>query len=361
MGLAVLAQANVTPTGRTTGRCDFGTLFLLGEPGGKPRERIVTLRNVGTRVIEIAQLESSCGCTTAMLPAAGGVPQTRLAPGAKIALRITLHSETLKPGLLRKWVWVRGVHQAQPLVTLAITATVQAPATFTPATLDFGRVPAGEKRSLRLTATTPSGQTNIPLWHLVSANPDVRVEPEMAQSDASSRQNTSGTITRTFLVTLAPDAFLGRIEGALRLVAGSSDSPMGRVAASSPAGDAETGNGLSVPLAGEVIGSLSALPRVLVLGSTPAGKAVTRQVILQGDTPDALQGLEVSCASPSVSARLLPAANAPANVPATTIPLTIMLADTAPAGGFQTDVIVTTRAGQRLRIIVLGSVIASGG
>ena len=336
-------------------------MLLWQEPGGKPRERIVTLRNVGATSVEIESLESSCGCTTAMLPAASGVAQTRLAPGEKIALRIALHSETLKPGPLHKWVWVRARHQTQPLATLAITALVQAPVTFAPAALDFGRVPAGEKRALHLTAAPAMGQSILPAWHLVSTNPDVRVEPESAPRNANSGQNTKGTAPRTFTVTLAPNAFLGRIEGALRLVAGSADTHAAQGATPILNSDAEAGNGLSVPLAGEISGSLSAMPRVLVLGSTPTGKTVTRSVIMQGDTPDALQGLQISCALPFVSARLLPSPNAQDNAAtATTTTLAVTLADTAPPGGFQTDVIVTTRTGQRLRIIVLGSVIASG-
>jgi Protein of unknown function (DUF1573) len=358
----------VTPTGKATGRCDFGQILLLiapengpgGKSPGKSRERVVMLRNTGTTSIEIERLESSCGCTTAMLPAEGGVTRTRLAPGEKIALRIALHTETLKPGPLRKWVWVRARHQAQPIATLAITAFVQAPATFTPATLDFGRVPAGEKRALRLTATTPVGSVNASAWHLASTNPDVRIEDETAPSDVDNKRSTNGHATRTFTVTLAPDALLGRIEGALRLVAGPSDTNASHAAIPVNGGDADAGSGLSVPLAGEVSGSLSAMPRVLVLGSTPAGKAVTRQVIVQGETPDALRGLQISSTSPSVSARLLPFTPPPDNATATTVTLAVTLADTAPAGGFQADVIVTTRTGQRLRIIVLGSVIASG-
>ena len=286
-----------------------------------------------------------------------------MAPGEKIALRIALHTETLKPGPLRKWVWVRARHQAQPLATLAITALVQAPATFTPATLDFGRVPAGEKRLLRLTATTPVGLPNAPVWHLVSTNPDVQIETERAPGDANSRQNSGASAARIFTITLALTAPLGRIEGALRLVAGLPDSVRERNTSPITNTNTNIGMGLSVPLTGEVIGSLFATPRVLVFGSTPAGKAVTRQVILQSDTPDALQGLQISCASPSISARLLPFPATPdsaimQNNPATAT-LTVTLADTALAGGFQTDVVVTTRTGQRLRIVVLGSVIAA--
>jgi Protein of unknown function (DUF1573) len=87
---------------------------------GKTLRKEFTLKNFGDAELVIENVSTTCGCTAAL------APDTRLKPGAASPLRVTLETRSYS-GRIERQVLVRSNDPKTPLLTVTISATVEAP------------------------------------------------------------------------------------------------------------------------------------------------------------------------------------------------------------------------------------------
>jgi Protein of unknown function (DUF1573) len=80
-----------------------------------------TLSNFGDAALVIENVSTTCGCTAAL------ASDTKLAPGSSTVLRVTLETRSYS-GKLERQVLVRSNDPKTPLLTVKVSATVEAPA-----------------------------------------------------------------------------------------------------------------------------------------------------------------------------------------------------------------------------------------
>ena len=80
-----------------------------------------TLSNFGDATLVIENVSTTCGCTAAL------ASDTKLAPGSSTVLRVTLETRSYS-GKLERQVLVRSNDPKTPLLTVKVSATVEAPA-----------------------------------------------------------------------------------------------------------------------------------------------------------------------------------------------------------------------------------------
>jgi hypothetical protein len=93
-------------------------------PNGEVREFQVEVRNVGTGVLQIEAVSTSCGCTTAR------VEPSEIEPGASGTLYVTFDSGTHGPemvGSVTRQVFIASNDPREPEVTFTFTAEVTKP------------------------------------------------------------------------------------------------------------------------------------------------------------------------------------------------------------------------------------------
>ena len=304
-------------------------------------EHVFTLKNTTSKPVILTGLRGSCGCETLLLQKGDAlVPTAHLAPGeeATIHLKVNLHAG--QPGAVRKYVWVDGPPtvsgQAAPLATLEVDLLLQKSVSFSPRLLDFGKVEAGAGAKQSLTVSfDPALFPGSGLPPLVSADPNIKASPlgpVQQITEAGKLQ-----FRQAFQVTLSPSAHAGRISGQLWL-----DLPH--------SSDISTASAARVDLAvtGEVAGAIDALPASLFFGSLPAGKPVTRTVVLSLAAVSAAPSLSVT----SSNSWLVAVLDQPTALSKHRL-LSITLTDKAPLGPLQGKVTVALPKGEHLDIPIV--------
>lgn len=347
--LTIVAEPGLRKTGNGMAKMETGLMDPLAMPFW---EHTFTLRNDTGATLQITRLQSSCGCTTAVL--GSGKTEQALPPGKTLALKVRIDPAHLRPGSVDKFVWVFVREGVAPAATIEMTGQAPALVRFSPAALDFGRVSYGQSKTFSLTAALdPRLAATGVIAQPVCSNPDVQVRLDPQQSPASA--SSGHFITRRYLASLSPHACLGMLIGTV--------SFMTQIPANLPQPEraeraADVLSAAIVPLAGEVQGDLEAEPKALAFGAIPAGRITRRQVVLSAVSPEILRHLQVICATPLLTATLLPPGSAPGANSAETAParagdhyrllLEVATGADMPPGILQTQVTITTQNGERL-------------
>ena len=316
------------PAGGNVGHYDFGIVSPLDMP---QVEHTFVLRNNTQAPLVLTRLQSSCGCTTvtatalngaAMKPAAkagADAPLPTLAPGERAALHVVVRLQDHAPGMLYKTVLVFTQDLPQPVAVLQMEGTLRPSVSLSPPLLDFGRVTTGAVHRLTLTATAdarlvPTGG----LPGLVSSNPAVRVAavPQGAVPPLAGAK----TVSRTYTVTLAPDAPLGSLTSTLTFGPAAAVTPAPAVAAGSLQlpGAPFAATVVAAMAVAEVTGEMASSPELLSFGNVPEGQTQERQVQLSAAMAKSFEGIKVESASPLFSGRLT--APNPAGAAASPVP-----------------------------------------
>jgi len=343
-GLTVVAADGVKSKEPTFGVKDFGVVDSLAVPNV---EHNFILRNDSPAPVMIARLQASCGCTSVLLGEANETSKT-LAPGEQVKVHAAVDVSRFR-GAIHKTVRAMGADDTT-LATMEISAEVKEPISFSTNQVDFGSITAGTARSIPLTVTlSPSLLAKGTVPKLVSSNPDVQVTPVAATALAA------GLREQKYTLTIGAKAPIGPLSGNLSFA---SPPPTG-AAATTPGPLDSVFQAATVPLSGEVVGHITATPRMVFFGT---GQDAKQQVTLDGSSPLTLKNLKVTSASPWVTARLIPPASGKAKGAATTptrVTLELSLNSRAPAGNLDTQVLVTTQEGERLRLPVSAYVVAA--
>jgi len=122
-------------------RLDFGVL-----QGNETRDAKVTIRNAGTEVLEIRDIESTCGCTVPELAV------RELAPGASTVMAVGFNSKTFQ-GPQLKYIHVYSNDPDRGSVDLIVTADIKVPLFMDPpkAMIEFTTVKVGETSTVTYT------------------------------------------------------------------------------------------------------------------------------------------------------------------------------------------------------------------
>lgn len=350
-GLVLVAGGGVRCPRPTVGEYDFGVIdmFRANPPGFA-----FTLQNTGKSPLTIDQVQSSCGCTTALLSG-----KRTLAPGEQTKVQVTLNPARLKPGKLDKVIVVLLEGNPAPAVSVQLTGQMPELVSFSPKVLDFGRQMAGKAHTFSLTATYDArllnGQGPV---QIVSNNPDVEVRLATGKSPGKVQRDGRSYLCQEVTVTLPAHAALGFVTGYACLAYRSERSKTTVASGAQPLAMQPTDaiGGVFVPITGEVVGSISAMPSIVVFGSVTAAASPSQRVILRGAQSPDLEGLIVTSSTPQLVARLLPSPKASGQSIGQAI-LEVKLSPKAAAGNLQAAITVRTKKGERLVLPVILNVV----
>jgi hypothetical protein len=361
------ARLTIVPTTATTASGDRRATFDFGQASLLDTLQIkhtFTLRNDGSAPLSVERLQASCGCTSAVAlktdqgsPApptvSPGAPLAILSPGEAIDVSVTVDLTHLAPGPQRKFVFIYGAGNTEPLATCEMKGRLLPSVELTPMPVDFGSVTAGEERTVTVTAVFDPRLASLSSTPMVSSNPAVRVAlvppnppvPTMLDDSAGPRQPRRHY---TYKVTVERNAPLGALLGVLWFPPVASAGPSGAAGQNL----AEALASARITFVGEVVGDIAADPQTLAIGMAAHGVGVTRQILLTGRSADALENLRITSDSKWLSVRPITSPGTAATGTRTTKTLDVTIVPEAPAGIFQASLTIILANGQRLIVPV---------
>lgn len=320
------------------GTYSFGTVTVLGK---RLIEETFVLKNNGSQPLTIERLANSCDCLSSKL-AEGTLPLS-LAPGKLAQVKVVMDLAKVTPGPQQKSVsvYLQG-QQATPAAQLQLLGELTPWVSFVPSVALFGQVKAGEvSRPVSVVATLqPELAAKLRASKLPFPPYFARQEGVLLLASADQKGLKEGQYR--FDIRVDQSAFIGPLQATIGIingvpVLGGSGAP-GTEPTPSPFG---WGSRVSLPVAAQVIGDLSATPALAAFGQVKRGDAPsrTRRVLVQGKE-ELLAALKVSVLNGAVLAKLLPAAEGKPG----TRELEILLAPDAPEGLLQAKIILSHEA-----------------
>jgi Protein of unknown function (DUF1573) len=179
---------------------DAGELVEGAEPTFK-----FTLVNHGTETLKLKAL-TSCGCTVAHL-------DPTIAPGAQVVLEAKLNTRGLR-GHVNKMVSVRTEGKSTARLDLQITATIRPLIRVEPSNAAYLTAQEGKPTSTEFTLTPEPGQ-GVELSEAVTSVPYLHARLSPAGAGGA----------RKLVVTIAPDAPLGHLQGMVSVTTSSTVVP----------------------------------------------------------------------------------------------------------------------------------------
>lgn len=357
--LGLVPEANLKVGAEGASIYDFGAADRFLHP---TLTHTFTLRNDGKAPVLIDHIQSSCGCTSALLVANGKeATGYKLLPGKTIAIKTAVDTSKLAPGTLRKFLWVMMPNETLPSYIIRLDADIQGVVTFTPAAVEFGRVESGETPAQTLRVSLDKRLVEaVGGVKMVSSNPGVHIRL-VPPADTPLPGSNGLTLIRNYAITLSPEVPRGVLSSTLSFV------PLKSTVAANKNNNrvaAETAmtflSSLTAAVTGEVFGAVSARPGTVVFGPVTQGDTTTRRITLVGKTEAALENLKVTSSSTWVTAKVsVPPAPKPIpNAPVQKLPpmrlLEVTLNPQAPAGALQTSLTLTTQGGEELILPAFG-------
>ncbi|HEY3332113.1 MAG TPA: DUF1573 domain-containing protein [Capsulimonadaceae bacterium] len=308
----------------------LGSVSLLDTPtaGGS-----VTLANAGTEPVTITRVETSCGCTSAVIGDGGSthVPYT-IGAGGSVKLSAEILSSHLVPGTIRKTVTIESA-AGDVVVTLAGEAI--GPARFAEDDVNFGAVTLGKAARRRVNVILDRRVSGIPV-RLVSGDRNV-----VAVQDGAAFDMPNGAKRISYTLSIVKTPRLGALSGMLTLLPSKPEASEGVPYPS-----------VDIPIAGHVVSpTVTVTPPQVVFGLAAAGKPHVELVTLTGK---GVAGIGIVSKSRDVSAKLLPAKATARKGHATQVAVT--LSAKTVEGDVSTELIVTLKDGERFSIPVFATV-----
>lgn len=220
---------------------------------GAKAEFAFEITNLYEEEVHIAEVRTSCGCTTPT------ITKQTLKTWEKGAIVATLNTRSFV-GQRSSTLTVVIDRPYYAEVYLTISGYIHADVDFQPGVVSFGDVDQGVAAEQEI-AVSYHGRTNWQILDVRSAN--THLEVELAEP-----RRQPGLVSYRMLVRLKEDAPAGLLQDQLTLV--TSDPRMPTV---------------SLPVEGRVVPPLTLSPSPLLLGNLAAGQEVTRQVVLTGKQP----------------------------------------------------------------------------
>lgn len=363
-GVVVVAEDGVERISQTSGRYNFPEVDPLKS---RSLEHIFLIRNTSEKPVTLSHVQGSCGCSrVTLLPDGAATTEVSdqgrtLKPGETARIQVVVDIAKITRGASKKYVWIFAAGQTMPIATVEMNLNVSPVVKSEPLQVNFGRAAFGSEREVTFTISVDRRLYAEKGRTLISTNPDVtatlkgavKIPAPDSPSDVSLVEN---WVRLTYTLTLSKSAPLGPVMGTLYWGLPETASAQGSLPATM---DPHTA--VVVPISGEIIGSISALPAAAVFGMVTEGSELERSVRIFANTPDTFKGLKIVSQSPFISATLEPEktdtpATAAAPAGATAGRIRITLAKSAPAGELVGEVHVLTASGERLVVTVLAYV-----
>lgn len=220
---------------------------------GAKAEFAFEITNLYEEEVHIAEVRTSCGCTTPT------ITKQTLKTWEKGAIVATLNTRSFV-GQRSSTLTVVIDRPYYAEVYLTISGYIHADVDFQPGVVSFGDVDQGAAAEQEI-AVTYRGRTYWQILDVRSANTHLEVE-------LSEPRRQAGLVSYRMLVRLKDDAPAGLLQDQLTLV--TSDPRMPTV---------------SLPVEGRVVPPLTLSPSPLLLGNLSPGQQVTRQLVLTGKQP----------------------------------------------------------------------------
>jgi hypothetical protein len=220
---------------------------------GAKTEFAFEFQNLYEEDVHIAEVRSSCGCTSAT------VNKTTLKTWEKGAILTTFNTKSFQ-GQRSSTITVVIDRPFRAEVQLAVSGYIHNEVDFQPGSVVFGDVEQGTTVQQRV-AVTFYGRSN---WNIV----DVRSANEHLEVELSDAVRQQGRTVYQMTVRLKPDAPAGYINDTLTLVTDDRNVP-------------------TVPLTveGKVTPALTISPSSLFLGVLEPGQSVTKQLVVRAKRP----------------------------------------------------------------------------
>ena len=228
---------------------------------GETVTHVFRFSNRGTRALRIESVETSCGCTAAVLA------DDTIAPGAAGSIRARFDTGRFL-GAQSKRLDVRSNDPAHPTTTLVLQGEVTAEVAVRPSQLYLGRLRRGS-RATRTVSVLYDADTPISITGIDHDHPGLRVETEAVEAD--------GKRGRRVHVRVADTAPLGQLRDTLTITTTSEKKPR-----------------LTVPVFGNVEGDVAVEPPQVSFGVVRPGARRTRTVRIENGGAAPLRILEVT-------------------------------------------------------------------
>ena len=235
---------------------DFGTVARGSQP-----EFAFEITNVYEEPLEIAEVRTSCGCTTPR------ITKRRLKTwetGSIVALLNTKSFTGHKSATLT--VVISKPFRAE--VQLSIQGTIRSDIVLAPWQVDFQDVPLGQARE-RQVQISHAGRGDWRITDVRSANPHFEVE-------LLSERRTTNLMTYDMLVRLKPGAPAGYFQDQLTLVTNDASN-----------------RSVNLTVQGRVLSPVTVSPASLFMGVIGPGQTVTKRLVVRSAEPFRI--LDVKC------------------------------------------------------------------
>jgi hypothetical protein len=139
---------------------------------GAVLKHIFKFMNTGSETLEILRVDSSCGCTSALLSA------NKIAPGKSGEIEVLIETKDLPASELTKTVSVMSTDPKQSVVVLTLTAVVEPEFIISEPSIYFGNTPRGQAVTKDILVTIPPNKPSKLLEaNSTDASVTVKLEP----------------------------------------------------------------------------------------------------------------------------------------------------------------------------------------
>ncbi|MFO0905127.1 MAG: DUF1573 domain-containing protein [Pirellulales bacterium] len=227
---------------------DFGTVAR-----GAKSEFLFEFENSWEETVHVASVRTSCGCTSA------SITKDTLKTWEKGGILATFNTASFT-GQRSATITVTFDKPFFAEVQLNVQGNIRTDVVFTPGSVDFGVVDAGQSASKKV-AITYAGRSDWQISDVRSANSNFEVELQETQ-------RSGGRVAYEMSVFMKPDMPEGFFQEQLILVTS----------------DART-SGVPLVVEGRVVPGLTVSPASLFLGVLKPGQKVTKQLVVKGKQP----------------------------------------------------------------------------
>lgn len=146
--LTVMPREGMKQTAPDSGKYECGQIDLLQT---QRVERTFTLKNETNAPVALDAVRTSCGCQSSVILKNGQtVPQTVLAPGEQVDVRLSVSVSRAAGKEKRVSAWAHNRGQVAPLAAMEMSLQLEPPVQFQPAVLTFHQ--AGESQTVTVRA-----------------------------------------------------------------------------------------------------------------------------------------------------------------------------------------------------------------
>lgn len=238
---------------------DFGTV-----PRDSKQEYAFRFTNLYKEDVHVANVHSHCGCTTP------SIEKDTLATRETGEIRVRFNTKSFL-GERGATITVTIDEPSFAEIQLQVRGYIRSDVVFTPGTVDFGSLVAGDGGAAKLDVAYAGSED----WQIV----DVRSANQFLEVELDETTRSSGQVGYHMLVHLKAGAPAGILQDQLAIVTNDNG-----------------GEVLLLPVEGQITSPLTVSPASLFLGALKPGETVKKRLVVRGSKPFRI--LKVQCDDP---------------------------------------------------------------